>query len=181
MPSVIVILAVLGLTAWWLWRSSQSGGGARGGHDLSDDVAASIIAAPRRIAFRPTDGRHPVEGIRDARLAMVGIGQAFLDLGDRPSDGEQDRLALAIRTALRADAEEARELEVIGRWLIGQCGGAQSAITRLGRRLYQLEGDEGWDALEGLLSDITTGDLSAAQLDAIEDLRIAFKRDVTRV
>ncbi len=67
-------------------------------------------------------------------------------------------------------------MEVLGRWLVTQCGTAKEAIPRLGRRLKKLDNGKSWDNTQEVLFALIEGDLSPAQVDAIDDLRIAFKR-----
>lgn len=171
MPFVIMILGAIGGAIWWWVRNNPSDA-----LHVAQDAATTIKNAPRRLAFRRQTGAHPVEGIDDPRIAICAIAQAFIELDDLPTQEQRQALHLAVRTKLRCDDEEAEEMEVLGRWLVTQCNGAAPAITRLGKRIYKIDGETSWDLLQDVLSGLVEGDLSSQQVSAIQDLRVAFKK-----
>lgn len=171
MPIIIAILAAVGGVIWWWIRMNP-----REAIDTAADVATTISNAPRRLAFRKQTKAHPVEGIDDPRIAICAIAQSFIELNELPTVEQRKRLHVLMRSKLRCSEEEATEMEVLGRWLVTQCNTGKEAIPRLGRRLYKIDDGSAWDQVQTILSDLVEGDLSEAQIDAIDDLRIAFKK-----
>jgi hypothetical protein len=171
MPLIILVLSSLG-AALWFWVRHNPGDAI----DTAVDVATTVRNAPRKLAFRKQMNAHPVEGIDDARIAICAIAQAFIELDDLPTKDQRDKLHVLLRTKLRCSEEEAEEMEVLGRWLQGQCQDAQSAITRLARRLRKIDGEASWDLLHDLLGGLIETDLSTSQVSAIEDIKRAFHR-----
>lgn len=171
MPILILILGAVGGAIWWWVRSNP-----REALDVAQDAATTLKNAPRRLAFRRQTNAHPVEGIDDARIAVCAIAQAFIELDDLPTQEQRKRLHVLLRSKLRCDEAELDEMEVLGRWLHTQCNGPKPAITRLARRLKKIDGDASWDLLRDVLMGLVEGELSSGQTDAIEDLRVAFRK-----
>lgn len=171
MPIIILIFTAVGGAIWWWVRNNP-----REALSVAADAATTLRNAPRRIAFRRQTNAHPVEGIDDPRIAICAIAQSFIELDDLPTQEQRQKLHVLVRTKLRCDEEEAEEMEVLGRWLMTQCGGAASAIPRLGKRLFKIDGTASWDLLQDVLGSLIEGELSSAQVSAIEDLRVAFKK-----
>ncbi|WP_299872939.1 hypothetical protein [uncultured Sulfitobacter sp.] len=171
MPIVIAILTALAGAVWWWVRQNP-----REAIHTAQDVATTLKNAPRRLAFRRQTNAHPVEGIDDPRIAICAIAQSFLELDTLPTIEQRDRLHMLLRSKLRCTEAEAEEMEVLGRWLVTQCNGAREAVPRLGRRLRKIDDGSAWDRMQDVLASLVGDDLSPAQVDAVDDLRIAFKR-----
>lgn len=169
MPIILLILTAVGGAIWWWIRSNP-----REALDVAHDAAITLRNAPRRLAFRRQTNQHPVEGIDDPNIAICAIAQAFIELDNLPTQELRHKLHVLVRQKLRYDEEEAEEVEVLGRWLMTQCDGPAPAITRLGKRLYKLDGS--WSLLQDVLMGLVDGDLSERQTSAIHDLKVAFKR-----
>jgi len=169
MTYIVLILSALG-GALWFWVR-QNPGDAVG---MAQNAVTTARNAPRRLAFRRQHNAHPVEGIDDARIAVCALAQAFIELDDLPTADQRKRLSVMLRTHLRAGAEEAEEMEVLGRWLVGQCQSPSAAMTRLSRRLFKIDGDASWGTLQTMLTELVAGDLSAAQVDAITEIKRAL-------
>lgn len=170
MAFIVLILTTLGgILFWWV---RQNPGDAV---NIAQDAVTVARNAPRKLAFRRQHNAHPVEGIDDARIAICGLAQAFIELDDLPTQDQRKKLATMLRTELRASAEEAEEMEVLGRWLMGQCQSPQAAVTRLSRRLYKIDGDASWGKLQTMLMALVGDDLSVAQADAITDMKRALQ------
>lgn len=169
MPIIIAILTLVGGAIWWWVRNNP-----RDAISIADDAVTIARNAPRKIAFRRQTKEHPVQGIDDARLAIATIAQAFVSLAGLPTQESQDRLFVTLRKVFRTSHEETEELDTLARWLMSQCGGASETISRVGRRLYKIDGDASWDDLTAVLSGAIDGDLSQNHHDAIEDLKIAL-------
>jgi len=171
MPIILLILTAIGGAIWWWVRNNP-----RDAIHAAQDVVTTVRNAPRKLAFRRQMNAHPVEGIDDPRIAICAIAQAFIELDDLPTKDQRQHLHLMLRTKLRCDEAEAEEMEVLGRWLLTQSNGPKPAIPRLGRRLNKIEGDASWGLLQDILAELVEGDLSSAQTDAIDDIRLAFRK-----
>lgn len=171
MPIILVILTAIGGAIWWWIRSNP-----RDAIDLAADTATTLKNAPRRLAFTRQTRAHPVEGIDDPRIAICAIAQAFAELDDLPTQETRQKLHVLVRSKLRATEEEAEEMEVLGRWLMTQCGGPEQAIARLGKRQFKIDGTASYDVLQDVLSGLVSGELSKKQVSALDDLRVAFKK-----
>ncbi len=174
-----ILIAIIGAAAsalYWYSRMRSGVGSAREMADDAADVVQTVLNAPRRIAFRRQTGAHPVEGIDDPRVAVAAIAQAVLELADLPTKEDRDRLTVLIRKELSAGAEEAEEMQVLGRWLTGQCGGADRAVRRISKKLYKMDGRAHQEVLFNILLGLAGPDgLDAAQHGALEDIRIALR------
>lgn len=171
MPILMLILTVVGGALWFWVRNNP-----RDAIHAAQDAATMIKNAPRKLAFRKQTNAHPVEGIDDPRIAICTLGQAFIELDSLPTIEQRKTLHVSLRKTLRCTGEEAEEMEVLGRWLMAQCKGPVQAITRVGRRLYKIDGDTSWDTLQDILGGLVEGDLSAGQVDAIAELKRAMNK-----
>jgi hypothetical protein len=104
-----------------------------------------VRLAARRFGFIHKMNVHPVESIEDPRLAIAARANAFIELDDLPTAEQRQLLQVQLRSKLRADADEAEEMEVLGRWFMSECGGADPAIARLSRKLYKIGGPSKWN------------------------------------
>ena len=171
MPVIMVILGAVGAAIWWWIRNNP-----RDALDAAQDMATTVVNAPRRMAFRKQTNAHPVEGIDDPRIAICGIAQAFIELDDLPTKDQRDKLHVLLRTKLRCDEAEAEEMEVLGRWLQGQCQNPEAAITRLARRMRKIDGAASADLLEDVLGSLVSGTLSARQQSALTEIGQVLRR-----
>ena len=171
MPILMLILTIVGGALWWWIRSNP-----REAVDSAVDIATTLKNAPRRLAFRRQTNAHPVEGIDDERIAICAIAQAFIELDHLPTQEQRQRLHILLRSRLRCSEEEAEEMEVLGRWLVTQCNGGKEAIPRLGRRLKKIDSGSAWEKTQDILAELAGDALSSSQIDAVDDLRIAFRR-----
>lgn len=170
MHILIAILAAIGGAIWWWARANP-----RDALSVADDAITIARNAPRKIAFRRQTKEHPVEGIDDTRLAIATIALAFLHLDDLPTRDDLQRLTLVLRKSFRLSAEDAEGMEVLGKWLQTQCGGASETISRVGRRLYKFDGSKSWDALQDVLQQLVGDQVTSRQSDALADLRLILK------
>lgn len=170
MHILIAILAAVGGAIWWWIRANP-----RDALSVADDAVTLVRNAPRKIAFRRQTREHPVEGVDDTRLAITAIALAFLNLDDLPTRDDLQRLTLVLRKHFKLSAEEAEEMEVLAKWLQTQCGGAAECVSRVGRRLYKIDGSQSWDELTEVMQQALGEDLSPRQRDALEDLRVILK------
>ena len=172
MPFIILILTVVGGAIWWWIRSNP-----RDALDMAVDTATTLKNAPRRYAFKRKSNRHPVETIEEPEVAIATIVQAFLRLDQMPTKEAQDQAAQALRRAYNLDLPELEELLVLGNWLANQCQSPSAAISRVSRKLKKINGDTIYDTLSSILSDaLKNQDLSAGQQNALEDIKITFRR-----
>lgn len=171
MHIVLLALTAIGGAIWWWVRANP-----REAIGTAADLATTVRNAPRRLAFRKQTNAHPVEGIDDPRIAITAIAQAFIELDTLPTKEQRDLLAYAMSGELDCTAEEVTEIEVLGRWLVTQCQGAELAVPRLARRLKKIDDGRSWDRLLGVLGHLVQDELSSSQESAIEDMKLAFRR-----
>lgn len=121
---IIIALVVLPLRPFFLIMRAR-----RGAEMTSEllDVGRDVAAAARRFGFRRKTNMHPEEGIDDPQLAVGAIAQAFLELDDLPTADARKTADLSLRKHQRLNEEGAREIAVLGRWLVDQRGGAAPA------------------------------------------------------
>lgn len=171
MPFLIALLGIVGAAFYWTNR-------ARNTRDMAGevlDMANDVRLAARRFGFKRQSNIHPVESIQDPRLAIAAIAAAFIELDDLPTAEDRKRLMVHLRSTLRADAQEAEEMEVLGRWFMTECGGPAPATARLSRKLYKLGGSEQLPPLIEVLKGSVIGDLSDKQRDALDDIQRALR------
>lgn len=171
MPFLVTILLAIGGAIWWWIRRNP-----HEALDMAQDAAVTIRNAPRRFAFRKQTNMHAVDKIDDEHTLICAIAQAFIELDDLPTAEQRDQLVSLLSTKLHYSPKEAAEMAIFGRWVITQCQSPANAVPRLGRRLYKIAGPTPWEVLQDILMAIVGDDLSRAQIDAVSDLRVAFKR-----
>lgn len=156
MPVLMAILGIIGAAYFWTQRARN----AR--YMLGDvgDMANDVRLATRRFGFTRKMNVHPVESI---------------ELDDLPTAEQRQLLQVQLRSKLRADADEAEEMEVLGRWFMSECGGADPAIARLSRKLYKIGGAEQMEPLMDVLKSTVKDGLSDRQRDALEDITRAMR------
>lgn len=132
---IFVILGVISAIGVWYWRLTMAREAAR----EIGNIAGDLINAPRRLGFRRRANAHPVEGVDDPKLAIAAISLAFLELDGLPAREDQQALAASLSRHLSLRRDDADEMLILSRWLIGECQGPQPAITRLTKRLGKLD------------------------------------------
>ena len=174
MPILITILGAITAIGIWVWRMRNAADTA---HEILD-VANDIRAAARRFGFRRNHNRHPVEDIEDSNIAIAGIAVSFLELDDYPTQEEKDAMIRGLQAELGLNMTDAGEIAVLGRWMMTQCNGAQSAIDRLSRKLYKLDKANAFTPLMSVLKTMLNeaeGPMNDKQKGALEDIQGAFK------
>lgn len=142
------------------------------------DAANDVRLAARRFGFKRKANIHPAETIEDPHVAMAGIGTSFLELDGMPTKEQRSALINSLARSTGLATTDADELCVLGRWMMGECGGAQQAVPRLSRKLYKLSGIEGFGPIMAVIKDIAeagSGALSSQHRTALEDLQSAFR------
>ncbi|MEO9863226.1 MAG: hypothetical protein ABJO29_07750 [Yoonia sp.] len=165
MPIIILILSTLGGLIWFWVRSNP-----RDALNVASDTVTTIRNAPRRLAFRRQTNVHPVESIDDPEVAVGTMAMAFIGLDDLPSKDQYDHLHLLLRSKLRCSEEDAKELQVYGRWVIQQCGGEVEAFDRVARRLKKLNGTDYLSVAQDIFGELAKDGLTERQQEAISDL-----------
>ena len=122
------------------------------------DVADDIRAAARRFGFQRRYDQHPVDNIEDPRVAVSGLANAFLNLDDLPTADARAVMNVQLRKHLDLDATAAQEIEILGQWLVTECGSAQQAIPRMSKRLNRL--DQSGQNFDALMAVIQTQQLT---------------------
>ncbi|MFN0113892.1 MAG: hypothetical protein ACKVPY_04365 [Paracoccaceae bacterium] len=175
MPYIIALLGMVGGAIFWIWRMRMA---AEMTHELAG-VASDVMAAARRLGFRRRLNLHPVESVDDPKLAMAGLGIAFLELGGLPTKEQQDGLLRSLQTRLGQTLTAAEEAVILGRWLVSECGGAAPAVDRLARRLVKLDRPGSLEPLMNVLNDIVVAGrdskVSDRQREALGDIARLYK------
>lgn len=175
MPVLLGLIGILGAALIWYWRVRAAGQAAQ---DLAG-AAQDVLSAARRFGFRRRYNEHPVDSLEDGNVAIAGIGLAFLELSGLPTAAQQDALLISIQRHLGHDPARAEEATILGRWLIGECGGPAPALTRLTKRLYKLRRAEGLQPLMQVLNDVAAasrdGSLAPRQREALDEVARLFK------
>ncbi|UWQ98124.1 hypothetical protein K3729_11685 [Rhodobacteraceae bacterium S2214] len=169
MPIIILILSTLGGLIWFWVRSNP-----RDALNVASDTVTTIRNAPRRLAFRRQTNVHPVESIDDPEVAVGTMAMAFIGLDDLPSKDQYDHLHLLLRSKLRCSEEDAKELQVYGRWVIQQCGGEVEAFDRVARRWKKLNGTDYLSVAQDIFGELAKDGLTERQQEAIADLMRIF-------
>ena len=87
---------------------------------------------------------------------------------------------MKLRLVLKADPEEAREMEVVGRWLMTECNEPRLAIVWETRRLYKLDGAQSREALFEIPGALPPQDgLSPQRENAVTDIRVCLRLQQT--
>ncbi|MBK4215456.1 hypothetical protein JJJ17_05900 [Paracoccus caeni] len=172
MPFLIGILGLLAAAGFWAWRIRNA---AHVSRDLAD-MAGDVVSAARRLGFRRRANIHPVESVEEPELAIAALGVAFMELSALPNQEQHQALSRSLQQNCDVSATRADELMIVGRWLVSECKGPQSAIPRLTKRLYRLD-QTGFQTLLAVLNDVgqsATGQsadgLSPRQRDALEEI-----------
>lgn len=167
MPFILAILGLVVAAGVWAWRIRM----ARQALDDVSMMAGDVIAAARRLGFRRRTNIHPVESVDEPELAIAAIGLAFLDLAAMPTAEQLAGLKDSLSRHLGVSEVKAEELMIVGRWLVGECKGADSAVSRLTRRLYRLD-QQAFTGLLAVLNDVgqSGGGLGPRQRDALDEI-----------
>ncbi len=174
MPVLIALAGIAAAISFFVLRARHA---AQAGAELLD-VANDVRLAARRIGFRRKADLHPAETIEDPNIAIASIATAFLEMDDLPTADQRTALTRRLVPALDISAEDAGELMVLGRWMVGECGGPDAAVSRLGRKLYRLSGSDGFEPLMAAVQAVAqsgSGNLSQRQSEALDDIKRAFR------
>ncbi|MCY1128556.1 hypothetical protein OU426_16970 [Frigidibacter sp. RF13] len=174
MPFIIGLIGIVFAAYFWAQRARAAGDMA---HELAD-MASDVMGAARRFGFRRRANVHPVDSTDDPRVMDGALAIAFLELGGLPSVETQNAAVAALGRHLGCDVETARELAILGRWLMNESNGPAQSIPRLAKRLYRLSGPPALMPLMAILKDIGAaagGDLSIRQKEALDEIARIFK------
>lgn len=127
-------------------------------------LAAGVWAWRIRMARQALDDVSMMVGDVIAAARWLGLSRSRLDAHGGTACGLNPR-------HLGVSEIKADEMMIVGRWLVNECKGATSAVSRLTKRLYQL--DQGaFTPLLAVLNDIgqSGGGLGPRQRDALDDI-----------
>ena len=173
MPFILAILGAIAAGYIWYLRTRTAASVAQ---DLAG-AASDVLNAARRFGFRRRANVHPVESIDDPNLAIAALGSAFLELDDLPTAEQRAALLRALQSHTYQDLSGAEESLILGRWLVGECNGAEPAVTRLARRLAKLDRKGAFEPAMAVLRDVAaagSGTLSRRQKEALDEIARAF-------
>ena len=174
MPFVMGLLALAAGLYFWLNRARNA---AHMAGDLAD-MAQDVMGAARRFGFRRRANVHPVDSLEDANVATAALGIGFLELGSLPRAEQLEALTVSLQARLGQSHDQAKEALILGRWLIGECGGPQPGIDRLARRLWKMKAMAAFEPLILVLKDVMAagdGSWSTRQQEALEAVKRVFR------
>jgi hypothetical protein len=175
MPYILAVLGLLAGAYFWVMRARNAVDATR---ELTG-VAQDVMAAARRFGFRRRADVHPAESLEDPDVAIAAAGIAFLELGGLPSQEQQDRLVVSLQNHLGQSRDKAEEALILGRWLMGECGGAQPGLARMTRRLYKLRGSGSFQPLMAVLKDVAAagrgGTIAPRQSEALAEIAALYR------
>ncbi|MEL7257272.1 MAG: hypothetical protein AAFN80_05425 [Pseudomonadota bacterium] len=154
---------------------------ARHAADVAHDVvemASDVRSAARRFGFKRKTNIHPVETIEDPNLAIAAVATAFVEMDDLPTKEQRDALDQALRSQLGMDASTSQEATILGHWFVSECHGPETAVPRLSRKLFKLNGKESFEPLLNVINTAVSagsGELNQNQRDALDEVRRAFR------
>lgn len=173
-PFILGVLAAAAAVYFWLNR-------ARNAAHMADDMAnmaQDVMGAARRFGFRRRANVHPVDSLDDANVAVAALAIGFLELGGLPRAEQLDALTISLQARLGQSHGQAKEALVLGRWLVGECGGPQPAIDRLARRLWRMKAMDAFEPLILVWKDVMAGgdgSWSPRQKEALEAIKRVFR------
>lgn len=165
-----ILIGLVGLVlaaGVWAWRLRM----AKTALDDVAGIAGDVMAAARRLGFRRKLNVHPVESVEEPGLAISALGLAFLDLAAMPTAEQLAGLKSTLAATLGVSEIKADEMMIVGRWLVNECKSPDAAITRLGKRLYQLDATAAPQLL-AVLNAVgqSGGGLSPRQRDSLDEI-----------
>lgn len=149
---------------------------------MASDVANAandVRLAARRFGFKRKTNLHPVESVEDTRVAAAGVLSALLAQDAIPNAARREAMLVQMQSVFGCNKPEAEELELLGHWLVGQCGTPSAAVSRLSRRLAKLAGAEALPDLERMIQTIYATEgatLPDHILDAMTDIKSRFRK-----
>lgn len=174
MPFILGALGIVAAVYFYVIRARNA---ANMAGELMD-VANDVRLAARRFGFARRGQQHPAEAIEDPNIALATLGSAFLELDDLPAQEQRIALTAALARQARVNIGDAEEMLILGRWIMNQCGSPDQAITRVGRKLHKMQGQQGFQPLMEIVQAVAkagSGALSSRQREALDDLRRAFR------
>ncbi len=173
MPFILGALALLAAAYFWYVR-------LKGAADMAGELvnaAGDVRAAARRFGYKLRKKEHPVDGIEEPVVAAAGIAEAFISLDDLPTRGQRMAILQGLQKAYPVDLNGAEEAAVLGRWLVGQCGTPDAAISRIVRKLISLGGHAELQPLMQVLNGAASaegGSLGPRQQEALQEISRRF-------
>ncbi|MGH1368775.1 MAG: hypothetical protein ACRBCL_09170 [Maritimibacter sp.] len=173
MPALLAILGILSAAAYLIIHTRNASNAAG---DLLE-VANDVRLAARRFGFRRNSNLHPVESIEDENTAIAALGVSFLELDTLPAREHQSALGRGLQNELRVSLSDSEELMVLGRWLMTECKGPETAVARLAKRLAKIGDEQSFTRLMGVIKEVSSvsGGLSDKQQTALSDIKRAFR------
>ncbi|MBY6049078.1 hypothetical protein [Vannielia litorea] len=173
MPFILGTIALL--TAAYVWYIRAKGAADMAGELMN--AAGDVRAAARRFGYKLRKREHPVDGIEEPVVAAAGIAEAFISLDDLPTRGQRMGILQGLQKAYRVDLNGAEEAAVLGRWLVGQCGSADAAISRIVKKLISMGGQSELQPLMAVLNTAAGADgasLGPRQQEALQEISRRF-------
>ncbi len=172
-----VLVGLLGVAAAVYFFFIRARHAADVAHDVVE-MASDVRSAARRFGFKRKTNVHPVETIEEPNLAIAAIATAFVEMDDLPTKEQRDALNAALRSQLGLDSNAAQEATILGHWFVSECHGPETAVPRLSRKLFKLNGKESFEPLLTVVDSAVSagsGSLNEKQREAIDEIRRVFR------
>ncbi|MEM9048014.1 MAG: hypothetical protein AAGC92_04780 [Pseudomonadota bacterium] len=119
---------------------------------IDDGMTEAERAAARRFGYRRRPDCHPIDAIRDARLAGTALALAIAELEWIPGERDRIRFIRTCRGVFGCSISEADEIVLLASWLRAQCTGQDAAAPHLALRLSALIGGDVVPDLERMVA-----------------------------
>ena len=172
-----ILVGILGIAAAVYFFVIRARNAAHVAQDVVE-MAGDVRAAARRFGFKRKTNVHPVETIEEPNLAIAAIATAFVEMDDLPTKEQRDALDQALRDHLDMDAATSQEATILGHWFVSECHGPETAVPRLSRKLFKINGKDSFEALLSVVNASVvagSGELNPKQREALDDIRRAFR------
>ncbi len=173
MTIVYSVLCVIAVALVLIVRTKIS---TQAGENLAD-APREVRLAARRFGMQRNPDLHPVDLIGDPAIAVAALSVAFLDADGTRPEKQHDAMSKGLQSELNLPASDVADLEILGRWLVAQCGGAKPATTRIAAKLYQLDHSSSLGPVMRVLKGISlagSDEMTPTQSNLVEDIKRAF-------
>jgi hypothetical protein len=171
MPVLIgIITAVIG-AFFYAQRARSAAYIARDLYDMVGDAALAV----RRFGFKRQTNIHPVDATDDINVLIAALGTAFMRLKGMMMKEDVDHIAAAFERELGLSVSEARDMTTYSDWMVNQCGTENAAFTRVVKRLYRLNGTNGFSSVMAMLAAMSGPNLTQQQREALDEVAVLYR------
>lgn len=170
MHIIALIVTVLVGLAFWYSRLIA----AREASETLADAANDVRLAAKRFAYRRRIKTHPLDSVDDARIAVLGIIAAMIQMDHLWDKDTYNQMVRQAQSLFHIDAKEATEMTILAKWLSDQSHDRDEVVRRLGRRLRDMAGQAVLPELERLITVMVGAD--GTRSESVEEAQAALVR-----